>query len=109
MVMVGQNQRLREPLRWTKAGKVTVAAVGAIVVAAIIALVVALAAGGSSLPRGCISVTFQSNVGGATVQACGARAREDCADPAGSSLRTAIGPLRDACKRAKLPFDTAAS
>jgi hypothetical protein len=109
MVMVGQNQRLREPLRWTKAGKVTVAAAAGVVLAAVVALVVALALGGSALPHGCISVTFQSNVGGATVQSCGAKARQDCADPTHSSLKTALGPLEDACRQAKLPYATAAS
>ncbi|MHB1467545.1 MAG: hypothetical protein ACYCU0_02000 [Solirubrobacteraceae bacterium] len=104
MVMVGQSQRLKEPLRWTRAGKLTVAAVAAIALAAAVALVIAVASRTKPLPRGCISVTFPSNVGGATVQTCGARARSDCAEPEHSSLQTARLALEEACDRAKLPF-----
>ena len=105
MVMVGQNERLRQPLRWTRAGRVTVAAIAGIALAA---LVIALASGSGStkLPAGCISVTFPSTVGGATVHACGEKARSDCASPASSSLGTPRDALREACARARLPFAT---
>lgn len=108
MVMVGQHERLRQPLRWTKAGRATVAAIAGIAAAAAIALVVALASGSGSskLPAGCISVTFPSTVGGATVHACGSKARADCASPGSSSLGTPVDVLREACERAKLPFET---
>lgn len=105
MVMVGQNRRLREPLRWTRAGKITVAAAGAIVAAAVIALVVAISSGTPAKRPGCIAVTFASSVGGATVEACGAKARSDCADPQGSSLAADAGALRVECRRAKLPYE----
>lgn len=107
MVMVGQSQRLREPLRWTRAGKITVAVAAAIVAVAGVVLVVALAKGTAPLRPGCVSVTFASTVGGASVHACGAKARTDCADPARSTLGTDRQSLEAACERAKLPFGAA--
>ena len=106
MVMVGQNRRLKEPLRWTPAGRIAVAAGGAVLLAAIVALVVAISLGGPAKRPGCIEATFASSVGGATVKACGAKARRDCADPATSSLGVTGTALRDQCHAAKLPYRT---
>ncbi|MHB1537894.1 MAG: hypothetical protein ACYCUM_04930 [Solirubrobacteraceae bacterium] len=107
MVMVGHSERLRQPLRWTRAGRVALATLATVAFAALAALAVALSSGAGSrpLPRGCISVTFPSTVGGATLSACGTRARNDCAHPARSSLGTPRAALQAACARAKLPFD----
>lgn len=109
MVMVGQHQRLREPLGWTRGGKIAIATLAAIVLAGVVALVIALALGsGSSSARpGCISVTFASTVGGATVQSCGQRARTACEAPRQSSFAGDLPALRSACGRAGLPFDLA--
>ncbi|HEY1689287.1 MAG TPA: hypothetical protein VGF95_10545 [Solirubrobacteraceae bacterium] len=104
MVMVGQHQRLKEPLGWTRGGKIALAALGAIVVAGVVALVVALASGSSAPRPGCISVTFASTVGGATVQDCGQKARVACESPQQSSFSGDLPALRSACRQAGLPF-----
>jgi hypothetical protein len=109
MVMVGQNRRLREPLRWTKAGKASVAAAAVLVIAAAIALVVAVSVGSKGLAKGCIAVTFPSTLGGATVQECGASAKRDCASPRSSDLSGSLEALKAACEDARLPYEVAGS
>jgi hypothetical protein len=103
MVMHEQSRRLSEPLRWTRGGRVAVAAVIAILVAAATIGVVA-SSGGKRLPRGCIEVTFASTLGAATDRRCGAHAREACAAPGQNPALAAHGALREACRRAGLPY-----
>lgn len=107
MVMVGQHRRLAQPLRWTRAGRVFVLLAGVLTLAAIIALVIAITSSSNPAKRGCISVTFASTVGGATVQSCGHRARAACEAPRQSSFSGDLQALRSACARAGLPFDVA--
>ena len=60
--------------------------------------------GGSLARRGCIAVTVPSTLGGAVVRQCGATARNMCAQPAQNPGLAANGALRDACRRASLPY-----
>jgi hypothetical protein len=78
--------------------------VGALLACAVLALA-ALAAyavtSGSRARADCVEVTFASTVGGATLHACGAKARAVCA----SGSFAAIQPeLRSACRRAGFAF-----
>ncbi len=104
MIMIGQSRRLAEPLRWTRAGKIGVAAVVTLLVAAALGITVVALTGGTREARGCFEVTFPSTVGAAYVHACGPRAREICATP--SRYRAAIpgGQLHAACRRAGYPY-----
>jgi hypothetical protein len=106
MVMVGQSRRLREPLRWTKAGKATVAVVVALALIAATALAVAISNGSPAKRPGCIAMTFASTVGGATIQACGTKARRYCANPQASPHTAHATNLRSECERANLPYWT---
>jgi hypothetical protein len=98
-----QSRRLSEPLRWTRAGRIAVAVV---VVALAVGTVVAVVAstGAKRLPHGCIEVTFASTLGAAAIHPCGARAREACANPGQNPGLAEHGALRDACRRAGLPY-----
>jgi hypothetical protein len=98
--MMDQHQRLSQPVRWTRAGRIAVAALLASAAALAIGLGVYAVAGGFThkLGRGCISVTFASTTGAAQLEACGARARTVCADRA---MAQQVGPeLLAACRRA---------
>ncbi len=104
MVMVGQDRRLREPLRWTRGGRLAVAAAGACLLLAAIGLGLFAALGPSGPAAGCIRVTFPSTVGAATINACGPQARQMCADPQHNRAAAAHGRLRAECARVGLPY-----
>jgi len=101
MIMENRSRRLAEPLRWGRREKAVVGALLACVVLALAGLVAYALTSGSRARRDCIEVTFASTVGGATLHACGARARAVCA----SGSFAAIEPeLRSACRRAGFAF-----
>ena len=104
MVMVDQNKRLSEPLRWTRAGRVAVIAAGALLLAALATVVVLASTSGSGRRAGCIEVTFASTLGAAVIHPCGAKARALCANPAENSAAAAHEALREACRQADLPY-----
>lgn len=103
MVMHEQSRRLSEPLRWTRAGRIAVALVVVALAVGTAAAVIASTAG-KRLAPGCIEVTFASTLGAAAIHPCGARAREVCANPAQSPGLAEHGVLRDACRKAGLPY-----
>jgi hypothetical protein len=107
MVMIDQNKRLSEPLRWTRVGRVAVVAAGALLVAALATVAVLAATNGTGRHAGCIEVTFASTLGAAVIHPCGARARELCANPAENPAAAAHDALREACRQAKLPYGRA--
>ena len=102
--MIDQQRRLREPLRWTRAGRLAVAGTAAALVLATLALGIYAAVGGfdQRAQPGCIDLTFASTTGGATLHACGARAREVCAAP--QEHPQVADALRGACKQAGYPY-----
>jgi len=104
MIMIDQSKRLSEPLRWTRAGRIAVIAVGALLLGAVATVAVIASMSGSGLRSGCIAVTFPSTLGGAIMQQCGSSARMACAKPAVYPQLAANGALRDACVRARLPY-----
>ena len=103
MVMQEQSKRLAQPLQWTGAGRVAV--ILTVLVLAIGTVVAVIASTGKEkLAPGCIQVTFASTLGGATERRCGARAHEACAAPQQSPALAAHGALREACRKAGLPY-----
>jgi hypothetical protein len=104
VIMFDQSKRLSQPLRWTRAGRLAVIAVGALLTAAVAVVVVIASTSGSHLRPGCIEVTFPSTLGGAVMHACGSQARRTCAAPAESPGLAANGALREACRRAALSY-----
>jgi hypothetical protein len=106
MIMQDRSRRLSEPLRWGRREKAAVGTALGCLIAAIIALGVYALSSGSPARRDCIDVTFASTVGGATLHACGARARAICATP--GELKGVADELRAACRRAGFPFGSPA-
>jgi hypothetical protein len=104
MVMQEQSKRLSEPLRWTRAGRIAVIAVGVLLLGAVVTVAVIASTSDSRLRSGCIEVTFPSTLGAATMQRCGSGARVACAKPAVYPQLAANGSLREACVRARLPY-----
>lgn len=106
MVMVGQAQRLAQPLAWTLAGKIAVGFVCSCLIAAVVAVVVLIASGGTREAKGCFEVTFPGVVGAQYLHACGPKARAICAEP---SKRTEVTrqTLEQACRKAGYPFGDA--
>ena len=106
MIMMDQSRRLSEPLRWTRAGRLAVAAVAVCLALALGAWAV-FGLGGDTrggAREGCIDVTFPSTLGAANMHACGGRARSICATP-GARVAASIGePLRASCRRAGYPY-----
>src|SRR5262249_504980 len=102
MIMQDRSRRLSEPLRWGRREKAAVGAALGGLLAAMIALGASAVSSGSAGGTDCIDVTFASTVGGATLHACGARARAICASP--SELKGISDSLRAACHRAGFPF-----
>jgi hypothetical protein len=98
-----QHRRLSQPLRWTRGGRIATVVVVAILAVGSLAAVVA-STGSRSLPPGCIEVTFPSTLGAAVERSCGARAREVCAQPGEHPGLAEDGALREACRRAGLPY-----
>lgn len=108
MILADHSKRLSEPLRWTRAGRLAVVVALVLLVGGTVAAVVA-STGAKRLPAGCIEVTFASTLGGAAERLCGAHAREACAGPAQTPALAAHGALREACRKAGLPYSAAAS
>jgi hypothetical protein len=102
MIMFDQSRRLSEPLRWGRREKTAVAAVVACLALAVIALGLHALTSVSSEHANCIDVTFASTVGGASLHACGGRARAVCASP--GAYRSIADSLRIACRHAGYPF-----
>jgi hypothetical protein len=101
MIMIDRSRRLAEPLRWGRREKAAVAVVAACLALAVIGLAVFALVGPSTREgAGCIDVTFASSLGGASLHACGRRARELCASPASNPGAVAEGALRASCRRA---------
>ena len=103
MVMFEQSRRLSEPLRWTRTGRWAVAVVVALLLAGT-AIAIVGSMGSERLRSGCIEVTFASTLGAAAVHPCGVKARQMCASPAENPALAAQGALREACRRAGLPY-----
>jgi hypothetical protein len=85
MVMVGQQKRLAQPMRPGRREVWLLATLAALCVAAAIALAVVALVGGdqnSTSHAGCVNVTIPSTTGGATLHACGQKARSWCASEA---------------------------
>jgi hypothetical protein len=104
MVMIDQNKRLSEPLRWTRAGRVAVIAAGALLLVALATVAVLASTSSSGRRAGCIEVTFASTLGAAVIHPCGAKARALCAKPAENPAAAAHEALREACRQAGLPY-----
>jgi len=104
MVMHEQSRRLSEPLRWTRGGRIATLAV-ALLLAGGIAYALLASPKARALPRGCIEVTFASTLGAAVERPCGERALEVCAHPGENPGLAEHGALREACRRAGLPYD----
>jgi hypothetical protein len=102
MIMQDRSRRLSEPLRWGRRERAAVGAALGCLIAALIALGAYALSSGGRARRDCIDVTFASTVGGATLHACGARARAICGSP--GELRGLSDTLRAACDRAGFPF-----
>ncbi|HEX3691842.1 MAG TPA: hypothetical protein VHU13_00730 [Solirubrobacteraceae bacterium] len=101
-----QSRRLSEPLRWTRGGRIAVIAVVALLaLGTTVAVVISATGGGEKLAPGCIEVTFASTLGAAVDRRCGAHAREACARPGENPALAAHGALREACRKAGLPYD----
>jgi hypothetical protein len=101
MIMIGQSKRLSSPLRWGRREKAAIGAVLACLVLAAIGLGAYAVTSGSPGRADCIEVTFASTLGGATLHACGTRARRVCASGAFPGIQR---ELQDACRRAGFPF-----
>ncbi|MGP8242564.1 MAG: hypothetical protein ACLQQB_12500 [Solirubrobacteraceae bacterium] len=101
--MQDQSRRLSQPLRWGRREKAAVAAVLACVALIAIGLGAYAVTSGAPPRKDCISLTFASTLGGATVHECGAQARATCASP--DAFRGLTAELRAACRRAGFPFD----
>src|ERR1700726_2129395 len=101
MIMIGQQRRLQQPLRWSRRERVVVATVLAATIAALAALGIYALTSGSRPRHDCITVTFASSVGGAQLQGCGERARKICAS---GDFPGVAEDLRAACRRAGFAF-----
>jgi hypothetical protein len=107
MIMMDQSERLSQPLRWTRAGKLAVIAVVACLVLGMAGLGIhALTTPGrAGAEQGCIEATFPSTLGAASLYACGARARSICASP--GAYKGIEDLMRETCGRAGYAYDTA--
>jgi hypothetical protein len=107
--MMDQERRLREPLRWTPAGRVIAVVLAVALVLAVLGLGIYAATGGFEHKEqaGCIDVTFASTTGAATLHTCGANARMLCASP--QEHPQIAESLRSACSRAGYPFGASRS
>lgn len=107
MIMQDQSKRLSQPLRWTRTGRLAVAAAVLVLLAAGAVAAVIGSTSGARARRGCIEVTVPSTLGGAVVRQCGSTARAMCIDPAANPGLAANGALREACRRARLSYGRA--
>jgi hypothetical protein len=105
MIMMDQSKRLREPLRWPRTGRLALIAASVVFLIAVATVAVIASTSGPSRRAGCIEVTFASTLGAAVIHPCGAVARRLCANPSENPAVAAHGALREACKRANLPYD----
>ncbi len=101
MIMIDRSRRLAQPLRWGRREKAVVGALLACVVLAVAGLAAYALTSGSPARGDCVDVTFASTVGGATLHACGARARSVCGSGGFPSI---TAELRAACRRAGFSF-----
>jgi hypothetical protein len=101
MIMIDRSRRLSEPLRWGRREKAAVGALLACVALALAGLGVYALTSGSRAGARCVDVTFASTVGGATLHACGSRAKDACAS---GSVGGIEAQLRAACTRAGFAF-----
>jgi hypothetical protein len=99
MVMVGQQRRLAQPLRWGPRERWAVGVAVAVLCAGVIALLLVAALGGRS-DAGCIDATFAGYTGAATLHACGPQARAACTQGPPAYVGTAGHALAAACRRA---------
>ena len=91
------SERLATPL--SRRERLLLALLGALLAATLAGVAIYAATEGSSSPRpGCISVSFAASVGGNTVNACGAKAREICRKQSSGNARVA-----EACRRGGIP------
>jgi hypothetical protein len=104
MIMMDQSKRLSEPPRWTRMGRVAVIVASALLLASAVAVAVIASTSGPSRRAGCIEVTFASTLGAAVIRPCGAKARTLCANPSENTAAAAHDALREACRRASLPY-----
>jgi hypothetical protein len=100
MPVEGHWDRLGTPL--SRREKRLLIAVGCLLIAIVAAIAIySLADRSSSKPQaGCVTATFGASLGGATVQKCGAAAREFCRS---QSLHSA--QVADACRQQGIPTD----
>jgi hypothetical protein len=103
--MFDQSRRLSEPLRWGRREKAIVGTLLAVAVLGLLALGVYALTSGGTARADCVDVTFASNLGGAELHACGARARAVCSS---GSFPHIEEELRHACRRAGFAYRPAA-
>jgi hypothetical protein len=102
MIMIDRSRRLSEPLHWGRREKSAVAAVLVVLALAVVGLGAYALTSGSAARKDCIDITFASTLGGASLHACGARARVVCASAGGH--KGIAEELRAACRRAGFPY-----
>jgi hypothetical protein len=102
MIMIDQSKRLSEPLRWGRRERTAIAAVLTCLALALVALGAYALTSGAPARSDCVELTFASTLGGARVHACGGRARTICESP--GAFRSSADELRQACRKAGLPF-----
>ncbi|HST55287.1 MAG TPA: hypothetical protein VLJ42_05250 [Solirubrobacteraceae bacterium] len=105
MVMMDQSKRLAQPLAWTRAGKLAVAATCACFLLAAVGMgLFALLSDDPGTRQGCIKVSGASYVGSATIQACGHDAAVICGAGSASVGAAATADMRQACRQAGLTY-----
>jgi hypothetical protein len=101
MIMIGQQRRLSQPLRWGRRERTVVAVLVACAVLALAGLAVYALTSGAPARADCVRVTFPSTLGGAELHGCGAQARRICASGDFPGIQE---DLRRACAHAGFPF-----
>jgi hypothetical protein len=104
MIMFDQSRRLSEPLPWGRREKAVVGTVLVCVALAFAALGAYALTSGAPARKDCVEVTFASTLGGATLHACGQRARRVCASS--GDFKSIKATLNEACRRAGFPSGT---
>jgi hypothetical protein len=104
MIMFDQSRRLSEPLQWGRRERTAVAVVLACVALALAGLGAFALTSGAPARKDCIQLIFASQLGGAYVHECGAKARSLCAAP--SPAREIARELGEDCRRLGFPFGT---
>lgn len=107
MVMVGQQRRLEQPLRWGRRERWAVfAIVAALILGAAVVVVYAITSSGGSSKAGCVEVTVPSTLGAAVVHSCGQDARNLCRQ--GTKSQVPVDALRAECARLHYAFGSPA-